>query len=280
LGDAVWAARAHAHICFLSRQRDLDGTLMWFPDGTNIIKSSDLTDGQFRGRHKGIMLRRELELFYLQDDRLTIQCDLTVITLTRLHQIGSETQMMAVPPSDIATHFRKHLEDNSGADVTFFVGQETFAAHKAVLAARSPVFMAELFGLTKKTDSDCITLEKMDAVVFRVLLHFIYTDELPSILDPRGHDYSAMMPQLLVAANRYGMDRLKAICKNALAKHLTVESVADSLHIAPQHGFQRLKDVCMEFIIGLNERESMVAVQAYAGLSRSHVRRCVDGYIA
>ncbi|KAB8112811.1 hypothetical protein EE612_051545, partial [Oryza sativa] len=37
-----------------------------------------------------------------------------------------------------------------GADVTFQVGGETVAAHRAVLAARSRVFRAELFGPMKE----------------------------------------------------------------------------------------------------------------------------------
>jgi speckle-type POZ protein len=49
--------------------------------------------------------------------------------------------------------------------------------------------------------------------VFRSLLHFIYTDSLPEIDD---RDRTAMAQHLLVAADQYGMERLKLICEYVL----------------------------------------------------------------
>ena len=54
----------------------------------------------------------------------------------------------------------------------------------------------------------------MRADVFKNLLHFIYTDKL---LEPAGREEEAIMAQhLLVAADRYGMERLKIICESTL----------------------------------------------------------------
>ncbi|KAB8112806.1 hypothetical protein EE612_051541, partial [Oryza sativa] len=51
------------------------------------------------------------------------------------------------------------------------------AAHRCVLAARSPVFRAELFGPMKESAATAvITVDDMEAEVFRALLAFIYTD--------------------------------------------------------------------------------------------------------
>jgi speckle-type POZ protein len=51
-----------------------------------------------------------------------------------------------VPPSDIVKHLGTLLDTADGTDVAFAVDGETFHAHRAVLAARSPVFRAELLG--------------------------------------------------------------------------------------------------------------------------------------
>jgi speckle-type POZ protein len=78
--------------------------------------------------------------------------------------------------SDIGQHFNNLLENNVGADVTFKVGGEMFDAHRCVLAARSTVFMAQLFGPMKEgTTSSVIQIKDMDAKVFRTVLIFIYT---------------------------------------------------------------------------------------------------------
>jgi speckle-type POZ protein len=78
--------------------------------------------------------------------------------------------------SDIGEHFNILLQNKVGADVTFEVGDETFATHRCVLAARSTVFMAQLFGPLKEgTTSTVIQITSMDAKVFRTLLDFITT---------------------------------------------------------------------------------------------------------
>jgi hypothetical protein len=84
-----------------------------------------------------------------------------------------------------------------------------------VLAARSSVFMAELFGSMKeKTTTWCIAIHGMEARVFEVMLHFIYTD---SLLE-NGEDETCEMAQhLLVAADRYNLERLKMSARRSCA---------------------------------------------------------------
>lgn len=73
-----------------------------------------------------------------------------------------------MPPSDIGKHLGKLLESGRFTDVTFEVDGEKFAAHKLVLAARSPVFRAQLFGPLKDQNTQCIKVEDMEAPVFKV----------------------------------------------------------------------------------------------------------------
>lgn len=54
--------------------------------------------------------------------------------------------------------------------MTFEVDGEIFATHKLVLAARSPVFRAQLLGPMKDQNSQSIKVEDMMAPVFKVFL--------------------------------------------------------------------------------------------------------------
>ncbi|XBH73781.1 hypothetical protein VPH35_100840 [Triticum aestivum] len=81
----------------------------------------------------------------------------------------------------------------------------------------------------------------MQPVVFKALLHFIYTDSLPS-----GED--EMVRLLLVAADRYAMDRLKLVCQSILCEDLNKDTVATTLPLAHQHNCHQLKDACLQFI--------------------------------
>ena len=66
---------------------------------------------------------------YLQNDRLTIECVITVRKAPRV----STTKLLnkiEVPPSNITVQLGKLLDAEEGTDVTFIVGGETFAAHR------------------------------------------------------------------------------------------------------------------------------------------------------
>lgn len=66
---------------------------------------------------------------------------------------GPKQYNIPLPPSDMGKQFGQLLESKKGTDVNFEVDGEIFAAHKLVLAARSPVFRAQLFGPMKEKDS-------------------------------------------------------------------------------------------------------------------------------
>ncbi|XP_048526807.1 BTB/POZ and MATH domain-containing protein 1-like [Triticum urartu] len=191
---------------------------------------------------------------YLQDDCIVIQCDVTVL-LKKIPAVATATtktpEEIQVPPSDLLNNLAMLLEGKKGADVVMKVGEETFYAHKIVLAMRSPVFDAELYGPMAMWDKEkqCIQIVDMQPAVFRALLHFIYTDSLPAMDDLLdSHDKREMIRHLLVAADRYAMDRLKLMCEAILCKGLDAESVAATLALADQHRCSKLRDASIEYI--------------------------------
>ncbi|KAF7092752.1 hypothetical protein CFC21_095209 [Triticum aestivum] len=199
---------------------------------------------------------------YLRDDHLIIECDLSVISNVPLVADAMEIQ---VPPSDLADNLGTWLETEEETDVTFNVRGETFPAHKTVLAMRSPVFKAELYGPMGSRTALNITVEDVQPAVFKELLRFIYTDSLPS-QDNLDDD---MVKHLLVAADRYAMERMKMICEGILCRRLRVETVATTLALADQHHCSRLKEACIEFVISSNRLAAVISGQGYVHLKRS-----------
>ncbi|GJN34921.1 hypothetical protein PR202_gb23631 [Eleusine coracana subsp. coracana] len=70
---------------------------------------------------------------------LTIECTITMF---------KDLDAISVPCANLHHHLGDLLETETGVDVMFIVSGESFPAHKNVVAARSPVFMAEFFGET------------------------------------------------------------------------------------------------------------------------------------
>jgi speckle-type POZ protein len=176
-----------------------------------------------------------------------------------------------VPPPDSSQHFGALLLGGKGADVRFLVAGESVAAHRCVLAARSPVFDALLFGPMKEgTAADnCIRIDDMVPQVFQSLLHFVYTDSLPET-EGGDKEASAMMAQhLLEAADRYAMERLKLICEDMLCRHIDVSTVATSLVLAEQHHCQGLKEACFEFLKSPKTLDKVMATDGFQHLAKS-----------
>ncbi|GAA0142116.1 hypothetical protein LIER_03087 [Lithospermum erythrorhizon] len=186
---------------------------------------------------------------YLKDDCLQVHCCVGVV---KSHTEGPKIYSIPEPPSDMGLHFGQLLESGKGTDVNFEVNGEIFAAHKLVLAARSPVLRAQLFGPMKDQNTQCIKVEDIEEPVFKALLHFIYWDTLPDmdeIIDLNSKCASTLMSQhLLAAADRYGLDRLKLICEANLSKDVAINTVATTLALAEQHHCLQLKSVCLKFV--------------------------------
>jgi speckle-type POZ protein len=204
--------------------------------------------------------------YYIVGDRLTIQCDITV--LRGESQLVGNRYNIEVPPCDMMQHFGNLFKEKKGVDVTFLVGEETIEAHKVVLAARSPVFKAQFFGPMVESGTCFVTVQDMLPEAFRALLHFIYNDSLPDMGDLEGNDYGEMMWHLLAAADRYAMDRMKLVCQHTICKNLDVETVATTLVFADRHNCDKLKAACIEFIASPKNADAVAATQGYGDLKR------------
>ncbi|ONK62864.1 uncharacterized protein A4U43_C07F8930 [Asparagus officinalis] len=212
-----------------------------------------LEDGPYTLKYRGSMWgykrffkRTALEASdYLKDDCLSINCSVGVV---RSHTEGPKSYTIPVPSSNITQHFGQLLESGEGTDVSFEVDDEIFAAHSLVLAARSPVFRAQLFGPMKDHNMQCIKVEDMQPAVFKALLHFIYWDCLPDMDDLAGVASTLMAQHLLAGADRYALERLKLLCEDKLCQDVSINTAATTLALAEQHHCFQLKSVCLRFI--------------------------------
>ncbi|TVU27124.1 hypothetical protein EJB05_29704, partial [Eragrostis curvula] len=159
---------------------------------------------------------------------------------------------VTVPPSDLHKHLNKLLWEKHGTDVTLDVAGETFHAHMWLLAARSPVFKAAIANMTQDKKSSSICSMKIDGIepkVFKAMLHFMYTDSLPDdMLRLEQQSTALLVHNLIAAAQRYELERLKLMCEEALCKRIEVGTVAAIMAVAEQHRCHALKAACIEFI--------------------------------
>ncbi|CAM0876153.1 unnamed protein product [Alopecurus aequalis] len=199
----------------------------------------------------------------LKDDSFTIKVGITI--MSDFHAV--ETPSIVLPPYDLHRLFGDLLSSKTGLDVEFRVCGDTFSAHRSLLAACSPVFRAQLYGLMKEgSTTNAIHIDDMEAGVFSALLTFLYTDALP---DMKQEEESAMVQHLLVAADRYDLERLKLMCESKLCKHINTSSVATILALADQHHCHKLKAACLVFLSSPTNLDEAVESEGFEFLTKS-----------
>ncbi|KAI3888083.1 hypothetical protein MKW92_009396 [Papaver armeniacum] len=207
---------------------------------------------------------------YLKDDCLIIHCTVGVVG-TRVE--GRKHYAIPVPPSDMIPSLKSLLESGTGSDITFQVGDKTFKAHKLVVAAQSPVFKAQFFGLVGNPGMNTAVIEDFDPIAFKAMLLFLYSDELPEaheLFDSDPHCTSTVVVQhLLAAADRFDLARLKLICEAKLCEEIAANTVAITLALAEQHHCVQLKTVCLNFAARPENLGAVMQSEGFAYLEDS-----------
>ncbi|KAJ4801155.1 BTB/POZ/MATH-domain protein [Rhynchospora pubera] len=188
--------------------------------------------------------RSDFEAEFVKDDYVALVCSVTI--LSDSYKEVPKQLVYGIVPYNINENFATLLENNEMADITFEVDGETFAAHKLVLSARSPVFKAELFGGMAESKMESIQIKDIKPAIFKAMLHFIYSDSLPDMSDD-DIPIVTQVQLLLKAADRYALDGLKMICEEVLRRNVSMDTVVSCLALAEEHSCSLLKDVCLDF---------------------------------
>ncbi|KAM3197538.1 hypothetical protein ACQJBY_072924 [Aegilops geniculata] len=146
--------------------------------------------------------------------------------------------MIVVPPSNIAWHLEQLTVSGQWSNVTFLVEESKIHAHWLIIAMRSPVLFETV---AVETSNWVIRIDDMKAGVLRAVLHFVYTDELLPV------DDAVAAGEMLAAACRFRLERMRAMCENLLAHLITKDNVLSMLELAWRHQCEDLKLYCLEF---------------------------------
>ncbi|XP_046984069.1 ankyrin-3-like [Schistocerca americana] len=168
--------------------------------------------------------------FYTEVTAHSLTTNKDSLTVGRVHEAEEAT----------AEDLGALLDAGDGAVVTLLAGDTRLVAHRAVLAARSAVFAGMLRHLTLEASSNQLVLSDIEGPVLRQVLAYLYTLQPPQL--------PSMAPQLLVAADKYGLSVLKAHCEQQVASQLSVETASATGVLAIRHSANRLKQAAIAFI--------------------------------
>lgn len=135
----------------------------------------------------------------------------------------------------------KLLDEELFSDVSFLVDRTTIKAHRAILCARSSFFSAMFTSDFVESKSSDIHIFDVKPDIFRVIIKYIYTFELPANIGPVAVD-------LLVAADRFGVEQLIEICEAYLRASITLENIAEILVLADKHSRPNLMKEVLTYL--------------------------------
>ncbi|OWF47001.1 BTB/POZ domain-containing protein 6-like [Mizuhopecten yessoensis] len=129
------------------------------------------------------------------------------------------------------------LTNGVDCDISFKLGKagsDVVPAHKFVLAIRSLVFRAMLFGPLAEKKST------VESDTFKCFLRYLYTDKCTITADN--------VTALMYAANKYNVERLIKECGQFMTDNLSTANVCTIMETAYLFDNQVLRQNCLEFI--------------------------------
>ncbi|KAG8378626.1 hypothetical protein BUALT_Bualt07G0005000 [Buddleja alternifolia] len=258
-------SESRSPVQFLSELYLLDQSSKGNHQGGSLFKdaSPKQIDSITCGKMSGYLVKRAFlkHSDYLRGDCLKIHCTIGVLTTGIQELRGIE-----VPESTIATDFGNLLESKEGADVFFKVADESFCAHKCILAARSPFFWSYFSDYHEDQE---MVIPDMEPRVFKAMLWFIYTgifleEKQETFLISGPFIVKSFLGKMLAAADQFHLKKLKNICESCILERLSGESVAYILHLAELCNATELKVACLKFIAenqaGTYARQPLLAI--------------------
>lgn len=176
----------------------------------------------------------------LPDDKLTLFCEVSVVADSVNISGQMHSAQFKVPDCRLSDDLGQLFECSQFADVTLTCAAREFRCHKAILVARSPVLAAMFEHDMKERQHNRVEIDDMDPDVMADMLRFIYMGRAPNL--------DSMAADLLAAADKYALERLKVMCEEALCNNLSVENVSEVLILADRHSAEQLKAQAIEFI--------------------------------
>ncbi|XP_054581104.1 speckle-type POZ protein-like [Eptesicus fuscus] len=208
--------------------------------------------------HRDVLLDEDYR--FLPDDKLTLFCEVNVVQDSVTISGQNTRKMVKVPECQLADELGGLWENSWFTDCCFCVAGQEVQAHKAILAARSPVFRAMFGHAMEESKKNRVEIIDVEPGVFKEMMCFIYTGKAPNL--------DTMADGLLAAADKYVLERLKVMCEEALSSHLSVENAAEMLTLADLHSADQLKTQAVDFIN--SHAEDVMGTSGWQAMVASH----------
>lgn len=137
---------------------------------------------------------------------------------------------------------RRMLTEGIFTDITINTSNGCVGAHRAVLAARSPVFQSMFSHNLQEKELSTINISDMNVESCQTLLSYLY-----GCVEHK--DFLQNRLSLLRAADKYDIADLKEACHVSLLEDIDAKNVLERLQYAALYQLPELKSSCMRYLV-------------------------------
>ena len=196
-------------------------------------------------------------------------------------------QFSSYPKCTLIDDFAKLLQREQFCDVTFLLGdsQSAVNAHAVVVSARSPFLREKIMTLSAHSCDDQspsflhekpvqVSLPQATEEVFKMALHFMYTDHIHPSLESTSRE-GMSSEQMLLMMDVYKLSlllkikRLEMLCVQYIQASINEENVLLVLENACELRLVSLKDYCLKFIVRESSFKTIVMSKKFENIEQS-----------
>ncbi|PIN09332.1 hypothetical protein CDL12_18082 [Handroanthus impetiginosus] len=134
------------------------------------------------------------------------------------------------------------LSESIHTDIVINASDGSMAAHRAVLASRSPVFRSMFSHDLKEKEMSAINISDMSIEACQAFLNYIYGNI-------QNEEFFTHRLALLQAADKYDISDLKEACHESLLEDIDTRNVLERLQNASLYQLPKLKSSCMRYLV-------------------------------
>uniref|UniRef100_A0AC34F6Q2 BTB domain-containing protein n=1 Tax=Panagrolaimus sp. ES5 TaxID=591445 RepID=A0AC34F6Q2_9BILA len=145
----------------------------------------------------------------------------------------------------------QRLQNHGEKDFKFIVGNESIEIHKFFLSLESTVFATMFENQNfKETQTGEMVIKDFNVATVKAVVAFCYGEDISEFMK-----YTQNAIKLLMFADKYDMNNLKASFEEYYSKKLTKANVANVLTAGDNYNAPTLKTMCIDYIQSLPKAE-------------------------
>jgi len=181
---------------------------------------------------------------YLPNDTLTVCFQFEIIESLSYNYINQT--IVEIEEPTYSDKFLMILNTKLNSFVTIVIDEKQLYINKELLCSKSDVFEA-MFNSELK-ESNTVEIKNIKYDVFKYLISYMETGNLANLKMNAYINYTETLYDLITAAEKYNIKKLKFLCENLLIKNTSKDNVIGHLNIAHLNNASFLEQYAIKFI--------------------------------